>query len=307
MERARHRGYPARFGASAAGLFASAVISASLIGYFVSPYELPALLRAGGAPAAVVTWSLIVLTAVLFLDLIALRRGFCATACPYAKMQGVLFDDRTLVVAFDGRRSEECMRCNACVTSCPVGIDIRKGTQIACIHCAECVDACTQKMSGKNKASLVRYMFGLPGKRGSGMRVNPLITGIISVIALVFLMYLALTRMPFDMNVRLNYTGIPQVLTYGSVTNSYILSLRNMGAIDLDLDLQAAAPTGIVTISPETVVLKHGMEITTVPVSVTSQKRSGETHYPRMVTLTLSSKKLNKSIAKTVYFVLPKE
>jgi cytochrome c oxidase accessory protein FixG len=307
MATAWERGYAARAVASSAGLAVSAVIAASLIGYFVSPYDLPSLLHAGGMPAKIVAGSWLSLSAIVFLDLIALRRRFCATACPYAKLQNVLFDDRTLVVAFDSRRGEECMQCNACVKACPVGIDIRRGPQMACIHCAECVDACTERMGRKNRKSLVRYSFGLPGEQASGIRVNPLITGIITAIALVFLVYLSVSRMPFDMNVRLNYIEAPSMRTDGSITNTYTLSLRNMGTSDLELDLIVAASAGTALVSPHTVLLRRGMAITRLPVSVTLNGVSNREQHPVKIMLTVGSKQTDKSITKTVFFMMPKK
>ncbi len=306
VETAWKRGYAARAAAALAGMVVSAVIAASLIGYFVSPYDLPALLRTGGTPAKIIVGSWAVLSSIVYLDLIALRRRFCATVCPYAKMQGVLFDDRTLVVAFDSRRSEECMQCNACVNACPVGIDIRQGSQMECIHCAECVDACTERMAKRDRRSLVRYTFGLAGEQGTGVRVNPLITGAITVISLMFLFYLSATRIPFDMNVRMNYAEAPEIRTDGSITNAYALSLRNMGTSDLELKLSATASAGIAQISPDTVMLRKSTDITRLSFAVTVRNLSGQEQRPVMVTLTVASNKINKSIAKTVYFMIPK-
>lgn len=307
VETAWKRGYAARATAASAGVVVSAVIAASLIGYFVSPYDLSSLLQTGGIPAKIIAGSWAVLTIIVFLDLIALRRRFCATVCPYAKMQNVLFDDRTLIVAFDSRRAEECMQCSACVKACPVGIDIRQGSQMECIHCAECVDACTERMSRRDRKSLVRYSFGSPGERAAGVRVNPLITGIITAISLVFLVYLSVSRMPFDMNVRLNYAEAPGIRTNGSVTNTYTLSLRNMGSSDLELDLRAAASVGTILMSPEAVLLRRGTDIMRVPVSVTLRGVSNEEQRPVMITLTVGSKQANKSITKTAYFMMPKK
>ena len=301
------RGYAARAVATSAGLLVSAVIAASLIGYFVSPYDVPSLLRTGSTSAKIVVGSWLALSVIVFLDLIALRRRFCATVCPYAKLQSVLFDDRTLVVAFDSRRADECMQCNACVQACPVGIDIRRGSQMACIHCAECVDACTDRMARRDRKSLVRYSFGLRGERGVGVRVNPLITGAITAISLVFLVYLSVSRMPFDMNVRLNYADAPGMRSNGSVTNTYILSLRNMGTSDLELDMSATASSGSVLVSPGVVLLKRGTDITRVPLSVTLNGASGDAERPLMITLTVGSKQVNKRITKMVYFVMPKK
>jgi len=178
---------------------------------------------------------------------------------------------------------------------------------MACIHCAECVDACTERMARRDRKSLVRYSFGPPGERAAGVRVNPLITGVITAISLVFLVYLSVSRVPFDVNVRLNYAEAPGVRTNGSFTNTYTLSLRNMGSSDLELDLSAASSSGTVLVSPDAVLLKSGTNITRIPVSVTLNGVSGGEHHPVMVALTVGSKPVNKSITKMMYFIMPKE
>ena len=126
--------------ARATGLFGtfavSLLVAASLIWYFVSPYEFfPRLFS--GQLGNIIGGFWIVLTGIIFADLAMLRRGFCATVCPYAKMQSALFDKKTLVIAFDASRKEECMNCGACMRTCPVGVDIRKGQNSACINCAD--------------------------------------------------------------------------------------------------------------------------------------------------------------------------
>ncbi len=289
----------------AAGILVSMVIAASLIGYFVSPYDLPALLTAGGMAAKIVAGSFLVLFIIIALDLIALRRTFCATVCPYAKLQGVLFDERTLVVAFDPRRAEECMHCNACAAACPVGIDIRKGSQTACIHCAECVDACTDRMARRGRSSLVQYTFGAPGVRGSGVRAVPLITGAVAVAAFAVLIYLSATRMPFDMTMRLDYATPPAIGADGSITNTYELSLRNMSASDLQLVLFASASTGAAAVSPAAITLPKSADMTHTRVAVSLPGISGKEHRPATITLTLRSEQTDKSLSKSIYFAIP--
>jgi cytochrome c oxidase accessory protein FixG len=307
MDASRKRGFAARLAVSAAIGTVSSIIAASLIEYFVSPYDLPSLFNAGGAPWTIVLASWAALTIILFLDLIILRRGFCATICPYAKMQNVLFDDRTLLVAFDRQHAQECQECLACVKACPVGIDIRKGSHMACIHCAECVDACTERMAKRDRQSLVRYFFGIPGERRTGVRVIPLLTGVLTAVSLAFLMYLSLTRMPFDMNVRWNYNSVAEVRPDRAMTNSYVLSLRNMGNTDLDLDLSASslpAPDSAIRVSPDVVKLKKGTNIMKLPIIVTLEQKEGAEKHPMTIAVTLRSKQLGKSISKPALFMV---
>jgi polyferredoxin len=248
--------------------------------------------------------SFVVLAILLVLDVVVLRRRFCATVCPYAKMQGVLFDDRTLVVAYDRERSDECLHCGACAKACPVNIDIRKGPNMACIHCAECVDACTERTAVMGRRSLVNYTFGIAADRRTGIRANPLIIGALTVLSLAFLVYLAGSRMPFDANVRLNYAEAPIVGADGSITRSYVLLLRNMGT-DLVLDLSAAAASGEVTVFPDTITLPKSGSVLKKPISITVAKMPVSAEDPVKVTLTVRSRELDKSVFRTIYFMIP--
>jgi len=286
----------------AAGIMVSMVIAASLIGYFVSPYDIPMLLRTAAPPAGIVLGSFSFLSIILFLDLIAVRRTFCATVCPYAKMQGVLFDDRTLTVSFDPQRAEECRHCDACVTACPVNIDIKQGAQMACIHCAECVDACTARMSLRGRPSLVRYSFGVPGQTSPGYRVIPLVTGAITLAAFVFFFYLSSTRMPFDMTVRLDYGTPPILHSDGRITNTYELSLRNMSASDLKLALSASASAGNAVVSPTEIMLPKSAAMTHTRLSVSVAGIVETQQRPSTITVTLRSEQARKSLSKTIYF-----
>lgn len=52
----------------------------------------------------------------------------------------------------------DCIDCNQCVVVCPTGIDIRNGTQLECVNCTACMDACDEVMEkvGKPKG-LIKY------------------------------------------------------------------------------------------------------------------------------------------------------
>jgi cytochrome c oxidase accessory protein FixG len=100
------------------------------------------------------------------------REQVCLVVCPYGRLQGVLLDKNSIVVAYDyvrgeprklfkkneERRAGDCIDCHQCVKVCPTGIDIRNGTQLECINCTACIDACDHMMDsvGLDKG-LIRY------------------------------------------------------------------------------------------------------------------------------------------------------
>jgi len=112
-------------------------------------------------------------TGLILLDFAMLREQVCLVACPYGRLQSVLLDRRSLIVAYDARRGEprtpwkargaddaagDCIACDACVITCPTGIDIRDGLQMECIHCTQCIDACDRVMETIGKPrGLIRY------------------------------------------------------------------------------------------------------------------------------------------------------
>jgi len=104
-----------------------------------------------------------------------LREQVCTTICPYGRLQGVMLDRQSIVVAYDRMRGEphgrfrknedrdavgkgDCIDCMQCVNVCPTGIDIRNGTQLECINCTACIDACDEMMVAVNlPTGLIRY------------------------------------------------------------------------------------------------------------------------------------------------------
>ncbi len=102
-----------------------------------------------------------------------MREQMCFWLCPYARLQGVMYDQDTILPSYDAERGEprgrikkgqdnsakgSCVDCNVCVAVCPTGIDIRKGQQEGCITCGLCIDACDSIMDKvKQPRGLIRY------------------------------------------------------------------------------------------------------------------------------------------------------
>ncbi|MBI5076464.1 MAG: 4Fe-4S binding protein [Nitrospirae bacterium] len=257
LDRARFQGRGQQIAAYALTAAACIVVAASLIWYFVSPYEfIPALLAGSLGPVIWGFW--ISLSIILFLDYAFLRHTWCATVCPYAKLQGALFDRSTMVIAFDDRRKEECMDCRACVNICPVHIDIRKGLDNACINCAECLDTCAEKLEKKQKPGLIGYFFGRPGDRRNLLRTNVLLIGGITLLFLLFILYLSFTRNPLDLTVMPNYDMRPRITEGGELLNSFTLAAENRSKRDMDLMTSASLEGRALKVLPERIALKAG-------------------------------------------------
>ena len=127
----------------------------------------PTLLRelaTGTAPAIAYLFLGIFTASTYVLGGIA-REQVCTYMCPWPRIQGAMVDGHTLLVSYRQERGEprgparkgpdgvvdwskrgDCIDCNACVVVCPAGIDIRDGSQLECIQCALCIDACNDIM-----------------------------------------------------------------------------------------------------------------------------------------------------------------
>ena len=122
--------------------------------------------------------SLLIFTAVFYFVFAWFREQVCIIACPYGRLQGVLLDTKSIVVAYDHKRGEaengrkkfrknedreslghgDCIDCFQCVNVCPTGIDIRNGTQLECVNCTACIDECDHIMESINlPKGLIRY------------------------------------------------------------------------------------------------------------------------------------------------------
>jgi cytochrome c oxidase accessory protein FixG len=150
----------------------SFIISNTFLAYIIGIDELekivtePVGMHVGGFTA-------IILFSGVFYGVFAhFREQVCLVVCPYGRLQGVLLDKNSLVVAYDyvrgeprklfrkneERRAGDCIDCHQCVKVCPTGIDIRNGTQLECVNCTACIDACDHMMDSVNMPrGLIRF------------------------------------------------------------------------------------------------------------------------------------------------------
>lgn len=205
--------------------------------------------------------SIVIFTGAFYFVFARFRELVCIIVCPYGRLQGVLLDKQSIVVAYDNVRGEprgkisrkdsvletkgDCIDCNICVQVCPTGIDIRNGTQLECINCTACIDACNVVMDKvKKPRGLIRYdsLDGIAKQKK--LRFTPRIAAYTTVLALLLgvLGYLLLTRDDLETTI-LRASGLTyQKQPNGNISNLYNLEIVNKTFHDLDVELRPTNP-----------------------------------------------------------------
>ncbi len=222
-------------------LLISLHIAHTFVGYFVGPRDL--LLMSLHSPLE--NWPLflatMILTAIFLADFGWFREQFCLVMCPYGRIQSVMMDDNSLVVAYDVARGEprtgtvpkgsegDCVNCYHCVKVCPTGIDIRRGTQLECIQCTMCIDACDNIMDRLGKPQgLIKYASG-SGKKHKVLTPRSTAYGLIGL-GLLGLFFFSLNASTHLTLVFLR-SKIPFTVTReGKVMNNFQLKLTHQGS-----------------------------------------------------------------------------
>lgn len=159
-------------------LLISFIIANVFLAYLIGSDELLKYISDGPFTHLSTLISLIVFTLVFYFVFSWFREQVCVIACPYGRLQSVLLDNKSIVVAYDYKRGEkelgrakfskkedratsgkgDCIDCGQCVDVCPTGIDIRNGTQLECVNCTACIDACDFMMEKVNlPKGLIRF------------------------------------------------------------------------------------------------------------------------------------------------------
>ena len=234
----------------------SAVVGLHVVGYFRSPYDLLTALRSGHwAGASMGFW--IAGTALCYLDFAIVRQTFCKYLCPYARFQSVLLDGDSLVVAYDTSRGEprgkkrraegagDCVDCGLCVAVCPTDIDIRRGLQLECIGCTQCIDACDGVMTRVGRpVGLIAYrsLAALEGRRTRLLRPRVLIYGALLVATVVGFGSSLASRAPLAFEVERNGSSLFQRSADGRIGNAYTLHIQNRDRQDHVYRIGLVAP-----------------------------------------------------------------
>lgn len=198
---------------------------------------------------------LVLFTTVFFFVYWWFREQVCIIVCPYGRMQGVLLDKNSIVVAYDYVRGEDrhhfkknevrtggdCIDCNLCVKVCPTGIDIRNGTQLECVSCTACIDACDHMMESVGlEKGLIRY----DSENGIKDKVKLTFTSRMKAYSLVLLVLIGIetvlltTRSDYDATILRAKGMLYQEQPNNQLSNLFTIKLVNKTREELPVELK---------------------------------------------------------------------
>ena len=200
------------------------------------------------------------------------REQACTVVCPYGRLQGVLLDKNSMIVAYDHVRGEprgvakknstellgDCLDCFQCVTVCPTGIDIRNGTQMECIGCTACIDACNDVMRKAHRPQgLIRYASEngiISNEKLHYTTRMKLYTALLSILVLL-LVSLLMTRKDVDATVMRTPGMLYQERGKDSISNLYNIKLANKTLENIPLSIKLENQAGSIQVIGERSIL----------------------------------------------------
>lgn len=202
-----------------------------------------------------VGFSAMIIFSIIFFFLFSwFREQACTVVCPYGRLQGVLLDKNSIIVAYDHVRGEErgkfkkneervigdCIDCNQCVNVCPTGIDIRNGTQLECTNCTACIDACDFMMEKVNlPKGLIRYTSEnqITNKEPFKITTRNKAYAVVLLILLSIVSTLLFTRSNIDTTILRAKGMLYQEVGTDSISNLYTLYMVNKTYEDIPVTL----------------------------------------------------------------------
>lgn len=217
--------------------------------------------------------SILIFTGLFYFIFAWFREQACILVCPYGRLQSVLLDKNSVVIAYDFVRGEprgkfkdkgelklgDCIDCKLCVAVCPTGIDIRNGTQLECVNCTACIDACDSVMDKLElDRGLIRYdsIEGIRTK--SKFRFTSRVIGyttvlilLISVISVLFIL-----RKDIDISILRTPGMLYQEMPDDNVSNLYNIKIVNKTFNEMPVEFKLNNPDGEIKLIGHDIVLK---------------------------------------------------
>jgi cytochrome c oxidase accessory protein FixG len=222
--------------------------------YFADAPSLVKSLALGTAPLIAYVW-IGILTFTTYSLAGHMREQVCLYMCPWPRIQAALTDEDSLNVTYRYDRGEprgsvkkaalarqqglpagDCVECLQCVHVCPTGVDIREGSNLGCIQCGLCIDACDAVMAKIGRpARLIAYDTDLNIKRrqeGKPIAFRPIRTrtliyvGLIAAVGAIML-YTLIARSTVHLDIIHDRNPMFVKLSDGAIRNAYTVRVLN--------------------------------------------------------------------------------
>ncbi|PHR69425.1 MAG: cytochrome c oxidase accessory protein CcoG [Lutibacter sp.] len=204
-------------------LIISFMIANTFLAFLIGSDKLIQHIKDGPLDHLDTLFPLLIFTAVFYFIFAWFREQVCIIACPYGRLQGVLLDNKSIIVAYDHVRGEgdngrkkfkkkearqelghgDCIDCLQCVHVCPTGIDIRNGTQLECVNCTACIDECDDIMDkvGYPKG-LIRYASENEIEKNEKFSFTPRLKGYTAVLVILIGLLIGMLFLRNDVEAR---------------------------------------------------------------------------------------------------------
>jgi cytochrome c oxidase accessory protein FixG len=259
----------------------SFIIANAFLSYIIGIDELAAIVTDSPSNHMGGLISTIIFSGVFFFVFAYMREQVCIAVCPYGRLQGVLLDKNSIVVAYDHARGEnrallkkgedrkanglgDCVDCHQCVHVCPTGIDIRNGTQLECTNCTACIDACDHIMDKLHmERGLIRYASENTITKKQPLRFTRRIKAYTAVLSLMLILVSVLLFTRKDVSfVLLRSPGtLYQEVEKGRYSNIYNYNITNKTNKEMHLEARLIDSDGEIRIIGTGMVLPAAEEL----------------------------------------------
>ena len=259
----------------------AAAIAHSFVGYFMPVEVLMEAVTSSPGKHPTAFGFVLVATVVMFVNFTWFREQVCIVICPYGRLQAALYDEDTVLVGYDQGRGEpkgpaqqegagDCVDCYRCVAVCPTGIDIRNGTQLECVGCANCIDACDDVMEklGRDKG-LVRYdsQCGFETGKRRFVRGRVFLYAVLMLVGLAMFTLALARKRPFEASLRRSGSR-PYIVEDTRVHNLFDLHVINKRPDTRKFTVEAVGPDGALTVIATQELSLDSLQERHIPVHV---------------------------------------
>jgi cytochrome c oxidase accessory protein FixG len=258
--------------------FISFILGNTFVAYFFGSHNLLGLIAGGPSSHWGAFISMLIVTGIFIFQFGWFREQICTFLCPYGRLQSILLDNESTIVAYDEKRGEprgkpkhvtgDCVDCKMCVKVCPTGIDIRQGLQMECIHCTQCIDACNRIMHKLDRApNLIGYktLAELGGKKKKILRPRLFIYGLMIFASAAILLSFSAGRSTISATIhRESGRDLFTLTDTGTVINPLRVQLSNRADSLTRIDFKPNTPVGLEIDVPQGMIILQGQEKRTV-------------------------------------------